>query len=512
MTRTKYFAQNVKWKVLFVVASSAMNMLNRYIFMHWMGAEYLGISGLFSSVLGVLSFADLGLSGAFSFCFYQAIAQRDDEHCSVLITSLEKLLNGIAVGMLVVGIALTPFIPLIVTGNDAVDTFHLRLYYVLFLLDMVNGYLFMARTCYVTARQKEFLTMPITTGFSIGKVLAGIVCILVTRNYTIYLCVSILIGFVQRIVLNRFICKRFPEAKRRVKGKLKEDELASIRRNVKAAVVNKLAGISVLQTDNILMSIGVGIVTTGFVSNYVSIKMLVMSVISNIENSLTPSMGNVIATESKERQLEIFYKYVSLNTALISMSFVLLTVLSSPFIELLFGAEAVVPFDVVAMMNLSILFMYSTYALNILPSAAGMHNVGLSMVWVEGISNLVFSILAMQRFGLLGVYIGTVLAELTVYVWKPFIVMRKLYAVGPIEYFKITGRGIVIGIVLGVVLSVIKQEAFYGLTGWMGFFLFALFSTVTCIIGYTLFHLNNRWYRAVLLAIKQYISKLAFKN
>lgn len=507
MTRTKYFAQNVKWKVLFVVASSAMNMLNRYIFMHWMGAEYLGISGLFSSVLGVLSFADLGLSGAFSFCFYQAIAQRDDEHCSVLITSLEKLLNGIAVGMLVVGIALTPFIPLIVTGNDAVDTFHLRLYYVLFLLDMVNGYLFMARTCYVTARQKEFLTMPITTGFSIGKVLAGIVCILVTRNYTIYLCVSILIGFVQRIVLNRFICKRFPEAKRRVKGKLKEDELASIRRNVKAAVVNKLAGISVLQTDNILMSIGVGIVTTGFVSNYVSIKMLVMSVISNIENSLTPSMGNVIATESKERQLEIFYQYVSLNTALISISFVLLTVLSSPFIELLFGSEAVITIDVVAMMNLSILFMYSTYALNILPSAAGMHNVGLSMVWVEGISNLIFSILAMQWFGLLGVYIGTVLAELIVYIWKPFIVMKKLYGIWPKQYFLITSKGIGCAVLL---TGVIQQGQLFlssSIISWGRFLGFSCFAAMLSFMGYSLFHFNDPYFRATVRTVFQIARK-----
>ena len=64
----------MKWKFIFVVASAMMNMLNRYIFMHWMGADYLGISSLFSSVLGVLSFADLGLAGAFSFFFFQALA------------------------------------------------------------------------------------------------------------------------------------------------------------------------------------------------------------------------------------------------------------------------------------------------------------------------------------------------------------------------------------------------------------------------------------------------------
>lgn len=492
MSRTKYFAQNVKWKFIFVVASAMMNMLNRYIFMHWMGAEYLGISSLFSSVLGVLSFADLGLAGAFSFCFYRAIAHQDKEHCSVLITSLERLLNSIAVGIFAVGLALVPILPLIITGNDAVDSFHLRLYYVLFLLDMVNGYLFMARTCYVTAHQNEYLTMPITTGFSMGKVLAGIVCIILTRNYTLYLCMSILIGFVQRIVLNHFICRHFPEAKRRVKGKLTAGELSSIRRNVKAAVVNKIAGISVLQTDNILMSIGVGIVTTGFVSNYVSIKTLVMSVISNIENSLMPSMGNVIATESKERQLEIFHQYISLNTFLISESFILLTVLSTPFIQLLFGEQAVVSFDVVAMMNLSILFMYSTYALNILPSATGRYDVGLSMVWVEGISNLIFSIIAMRWLGLLGVYVGTVLGELIVYIWKPFIVMNKLYGKRPTTYFKITTKGIASALIIGFILTATEKRFWPSDYTWISFLLLACYSAVVGVSLYGALHCKDK--------------------
>lgn len=507
MSRTKYFAQNVKWKFIFVVASAMMNMLNRYIFMHWMGAEYLGISSLFSSVLGVLSFADLGLAGAFSFCFYQAIAHQDKEHCSVLITSLERLLNSIAVGIFAVGLALVPILPLIITGNDAVDSFHLRLYYVLFLLDMVNGYLFMARTCYVTAHQNEYLTMPITTGFSMGKVLAGIVCIILTRNYTLYLCMSILIGFVQRIALNHFICRHFPEAKRRVKGKLTAGELSSIRRNVKAAVVNKIAGISVLQTDNILMSIGVGIVTTGFVSNYVSIKTLVMSVISNIENSLMPSMGNVIATESKERQLEIFHQYISLNTFLISESFILLTVLSTPFIQLLFGEQAVVSFDVVAMMNLSILFMYSTYALNILPSAAGRYDVGLSMVWVEGISNLIFSIIAMRWLGLLGVYVGTVLGELIVYIGKPFIVMKKLYGMGPKQYFLITSKGMGCAVFLMGIIQLCQFLFFPDTMGWGHFLGLCCFATMLSLVGYSLFHFNDPYFRETIYTVLQIARK-----
>lgn len=499
MSRTKNFLYNMSWKLGSTAVTAVMNFLNRYIFMHWMGAEYLGVSGLFSSVLGVLSFADLGLAGAFSFCFYQAIAKGDKGHCSVLITTLEKLLNIAALCIFAIGLLLVPVLPMLVTGSSKVDMFHLRLYYVLFLLDMVNGYLFMARTCYVTAHQKEFLTMPITIGFGTAKVLVGIICILATRNYILYLISGIVVGLLQRLTLNHSICRRFPEAKIKKGGTLSIQEKTSIKRNIKAAVISKMAGISVQQTDNILISAGVGIVITGYVSNYISIKAIVLGVLSNISTCLTPSMGNAMVTETKERQLEIFYQYVASNMFLVGMSCTLLTVLSTPFIKLMFEAQAVLPFDVVAMMNFATLFMYSTYALNILPSAAGRHDIGVSTIWIEGVGNLVFSLIAMHYLGLLGVYVGTVLSELIVYIIKPFIVMKKLYACSPSLYFKITAKGIISVVMLCGLMQKIGELIFFRWDGWFSFFVYALLSGIFSIAGYSLIHCKDVWYKKVIL-------------
>lgn len=43
------------------------SIITRTIFVYVLGAEYLGVSGLFSNVLGVLSFTELGIGSAIVF-------------------------------------------------------------------------------------------------------------------------------------------------------------------------------------------------------------------------------------------------------------------------------------------------------------------------------------------------------------------------------------------------------------------------------------------------------------
>lgn len=460
MSRTTNFIKNSEYKAITLVLNAGLNLINRYFFMKLLGAEYLGISGLFSSIFGVLTFADLGLTSAFSFCFYTSIARNDTRHSAFLIGTLHKLLNKIILFMLTFGLLLVPWVPSLIKGAQMVDQFHLRLYYVLYLIDLLNSYLYMAKTCYVAAHQKEYQLTPITTVFSVLKVFVSLACLYATANFTVFLVSGIFVTAVQRFFLNYYIGKKYPETKDKVSGTLTENERTSIRRNVMAAFVHKLASVSVLQTDNILISMGVGIVSTGLVSNYVAIKSAVTSVISTINTSMTAGMGNVMALESKDKQLDVFYLYLTLNTFLTCGSFLGLSILSSPFIKIVFGETACLETSVVFCMTVPILLMFSTYSLNLLPSASGRNNVGISMVWVEGIANLVISIVAMQRFGLLGVYIGTVASEGIVYICKPFIVMKALYQCSPVEYFRITCKGICVTLILYGLIQTVQAMWF----------------------------------------------------
>ena len=508
MSRTENVAKNMLWKMVGLGCTAVLNFANRYVFMHWLGPEYLGVSGLFGSVFGVLALADLGLNSAFAFCFYQAIANEDQQHCAFLTHYLKKKLNLISAVMLFAGLLITPFIPALVTGNEMISDKALRLYYVLFLFDLIIPYTFMARLCYITARQQEYVVEPIMVLSGIIKVVVGMVCVCTTRNYVVFLLSGIIIHFAQYLFLNRYAVRRFPELSLAPEGALKETEKKTIVRNVKAIVVAKIATVSIYQTDNILTSIGIGIVTTGFVSNYVSIKNMITSLISHFTGCLTPSMGNVIVTESEEKQLNIFYQYLALNTFLVCGCFVGLTTLASPFIALLFGQEAVLSQEIVFFFHLPMVFAFSFYALEVLPTAHGRRNIGISMVWVETIANLIISVVAMKQWGLIGIYIGTLVAQLLVYFIKPFIIMSKLYNDKPWKFFCITGRGIVVALIIWLIIKTISRFLFRSIETWGEWMLLAVLTAGIYFVGYSILHWRNPEYKNVLHKMVNYTTNI----
>ena len=54
-----------------------VSFICRTVFTNMLGAEYLGISGLFSNLLTLLSFAELGIGSALAYRMYAPLAVHD---------------------------------------------------------------------------------------------------------------------------------------------------------------------------------------------------------------------------------------------------------------------------------------------------------------------------------------------------------------------------------------------------------------------------------------------------
>lgn len=54
-----------------------LTFISRRFFIQYIGVEYLGINGLFSNILTLLSMADLGLGTAMNVSLYKPIAEND---------------------------------------------------------------------------------------------------------------------------------------------------------------------------------------------------------------------------------------------------------------------------------------------------------------------------------------------------------------------------------------------------------------------------------------------------
>ena len=75
-----------------------------------LGNEYLGLNGLFTSILQVLSLAELGFGDAIVFSMYKPIIENDNKMLSALLNLYKKVYRIIGKVILCVGLLILPFI------------------------------------------------------------------------------------------------------------------------------------------------------------------------------------------------------------------------------------------------------------------------------------------------------------------------------------------------------------------------------------------------------------------
>ena len=86
-SRTDNSIKNILVSSIAHIVTVVLSFAVRTVFIHRLGNSYLGINGLFSNILSLLSFAELGLGNAIVFALYKPIA--DDEGPSQILCKVQ---------------------------------------------------------------------------------------------------------------------------------------------------------------------------------------------------------------------------------------------------------------------------------------------------------------------------------------------------------------------------------------------------------------------------------------
>ena len=185
MSRTGNTIKNTYVGIIAQAVTIILNFVNRTIFIKFLGVEYLGMGGLFSNVLSMLSLAELGIGVAMVYNLYKPLAENDEKSIKAYMNFYKISYRIIAAVVLVAGLALVPFLPVIIKDKPDVD--HFELAYVLFLLNTVATYLFSYKRSIFSADQKERVNTINRTVFSVILCLAHLAVLIAFKNYIIYL-------------------------------------------------------------------------------------------------------------------------------------------------------------------------------------------------------------------------------------------------------------------------------------------------------------------------------------
>ena len=185
--------------------------LNRTLFLWLLGPKYLGLNGLFTSILGVLMLAELGFGTAVVCSLYKPIAEDDRELVCAYIGFYRRVYRWIGSVIFVVGLCLLPFLRELIHGELPPDVN----LYILYLLHLVNTsasyFLFAYREAIISAHQRHDVMTNIRTAIQVGQYLAVFIVLVLTRNYYLYVVTMIAGTVAQNLLIMRESRRLFPD-------------------------------------------------------------------------------------------------------------------------------------------------------------------------------------------------------------------------------------------------------------------------------------------------------------
>lgn len=398
------------------------------IFIIKLGETLLGVNSTYSSILSVLSLAELGLGTAVNFSLYGPVARGDKETVKAYMQFYKKAYRVIALVVACVGLLLVPFLKFIIKDPVGIDSnADLINYYLIFLFNTVSSYFVAYKYSLPNAEQKNYIQSNVLTITKIATVLTQIVLLLLVPNFYLYLLAAAAIELIQKIFANAYLNRKYPLLKEKNVRKLTKEELSDIKKKTGALVCHKVGDAARLQTDSIIITGFINVTMSGYVDNYNKVINLIANFVNVIFNSVISSFGNLIATESGEKQYEMFRVYRFFASWIYGYAAVGFFLLLTPFISWYYGDRFALPAAVVGAILIDFYFKGERVVLSNYKTAAGVFEQDKFLPLIQGAVNLVLSIVLVQRIGLLGVYIGTIVSGLIANVIRPVIIYRACF-------------------------------------------------------------------------------------
>lgn len=431
--RTKKSVLNMATAIFSQCILILLGFISRKVMIDSIGVEYLGINGLMNNILVILSLAESGIGVAMIYSLYKPLAENDITKVKALMNFYKNSYRALAVFTALIGLSILPFLDKLMKDNTIENSI---IIYLLFLFSSVCSYLYSYKISMNNADQNKYISTIFNTVTQIIVLIVKVVILYLTKNYILFLSIDIAATLIKNIILSKIIDSRYPYLKDKTKVKLDEDTKRELAINIKALFLGKIGYVISTASDNLVISSFISIKTVGLYSNYTVLTSSVSGFVSTFISSITASIGNLIAKESKEKVYEIFKVTSLVNFWLYGLSSICLYCLSEPFIGLWLGEQYIMGKTVLFLITLNFLIGGLMAPIDSIKSAAGLYYLDRYIPIIAASVNIIISVILVGPFGIVGVFLGTLISTIMFSFWiKPVIVYKNVFEKNYIEYF-----------------------------------------------------------------------------
>lgn len=465
MTRTQNSFFNVLSGTGAKLLIILLSFITRTVFVRYLGTSYLGIEGLFSNILTMLSLADLGIDYAIVFKLYKPIEENNYRRIQALMHLYRQIYRIIGAVIFVIGLCLIPFLPYLIRDYERFATLGLNavMVFLIFLMNTSSSYwLFAYKASFVRANQKSYILTTVGYIISIASSLFQIAALIIYRSFMLYILVQ-LAATVATGLIGGIICdRRYPFVSEKSDARVSREERRELFKDCSALMIYKVHNVVINSSDNIVLSVIYGLDAVGLYANYLVLKQSLRSILDSVTNALQASLGSIYSTGNKEWS-RLMFRTVNLITCwLYGIGAIGLAVLINEFIPLWLGSTqfvitswafqgTVFPTPLALALGIEMFIIGYRQFFGLFRTAMGLFQQLKYRPIASIIVNLVVCIPGVYFLGPIGCVISTVVAGLTTnMIFDPIIIHRYALDQPVMPFFARNGLYAVVTVAAGL--------------------------------------------------------------
>lgn len=490
---TEKLVKNTALGILFKIMTILFTFINRTLFICVLGEQYLGINGLYSNILSVLTLADLGVNSVLMFFLYEPLTHKDEKKLSTMIAYFRKVYYVIAGAVFAIGLCLIPFLQYLVNGAD-LSNIELVLYYVLFLINTCCSYLAVYKSTMLIADQSAYIVNTINFVFTIVQSLLQIGVLYITRNYVFYLLIVIACTLGNNILLTVIAGKRYPFLNSVVPDNNVDNLKNKIFSNIKNVFLYRVGGTIMNSTDNILISVLIGTTVVGLYSNYALIITNLTALLMFFSQAMMTTMGNFGVDADTDRKELVFRTSMLIYAAIATFATGCIVAMMNDFITIwLRNDRYLLSNTFVGVLGFKLFVDIITSPNWTFRESAGLFKEVRLIMFVAAIINLILSIALAKYFGLAGIIIATALSKIATLFWyEPRTFYQKIFHKPLIRYW-IYQIGLIAVCAISITLSLMIARMIPG--SLLGMIFKIVISACCTVVVFTVSMRNSEEYQ-----------------
>lgn len=441
------------------VCQTVFPFLLRFAFIKFLGADYLGLNGLCTSILGVLNIVDLGVGAALTAKLYEPLHYKRVDEVNCILRFISKTMNLIGTIIFIVGAIVALFLPKLIEGDTPQSVNYYVVYFIYLMSTCASYWTLSYRKILMDALQRldvegvansiQFLLM---YGLEFVMILM--------RQYYLYLACMLATGVTSALFYLVYLNRYYPQYKPsgNIDAKLSRQYISE----VFSVAIYRIRDISRNSFDGMVISATLGLVLLAKYQNYYMILTIPQLLRAVFVEVLKHSFGDYLVEKEREQS---YYFFRCIVFALLSISAwcsLCYYFLIDDFVLNWLGSDYIFPKDVTILFAIYVYMLSLVDIFTLARTSAGFWEKGRIPAFVEMVANILLNISLGYFWGISGVLLATIITIVLIYLpFECINVVPGVFGDSWNKCIKILVLNllwiVVSGSIVGVVISIIPQ-------------------------------------------------------